>query len=66
MRGRVADQHAHGFPMETRAVEKVQNAWYSSGTFKKTDLGKKASTHMKEKDCCTGPIHKIQEDCRTS
>ena len=39
--------------MERRAIEKVQNAWYNSGTYKKTDLDKKAWTHKKEKSCCT-------------
>ena len=38
-RERVAGQHTHGFPLGRRKVEKVQNAWYSSGAFKKTDLG---------------------------
>ena len=43
--------------MGRRAVEKkhtrTQNAWYGSGTFKKTDLDKKASIHKKEQKCCT-------------
>ena len=52
--------------MGRRAVEKVQNAWYSSGTFIKIDLDKKASTHKEEKllyklaNTCTAMIREKQ------